>query len=361
MKKYISVLLVSSLVFIIVPILKAQDNTDKPHAIIHFVRNSSFFGAACRSEVSMHNQDNFILSLGSAINYTVYSEGEIEITLNLFCPSTRDMPAQSRAYQVVLNVSNGKEYYVLFDGKIKEVQQSEVQKLIDKSKNTMKREEDMDHPIKKAVKKAGGKAQGTCFLISANGYLVTNNHCVQDAKELTVTGIDGDFVTKYAAAVVATDPSNDLALIKITNKNLKFDAPPYSIRSSGVAQGDKIYALGFPMADDMGKEVKITDGIISAKSGAQGDISKFQISAAVNFGNSGGPLIDEEGNVVGVIYAKSSIAESAGYAVKSSYLETFLKNVEGFDYPTLVNTLKDKPFSQKVAELKKIIFIVDRN
>src|SRR5690606_18812934 len=120
------------------------------------------------------------------------------------------------------------------------------------------------------------------FVISTDGYLVTNYHCIENAKEITVKGIDGDFVTKYGASVVASDPSNDLALIKVGNKNVKFAIPPFAVRSSGVAQAEKVYALGFPKAEAMGEEVKITEGIISAKSGVQGDISKFQISAAVN-------------------------------------------------------------------------------
>lgn len=222
-----------------------------------------------------------------------------------------------------------------------------------------KRNDGKYYRVDEATKSVAG--QGTCFLISSNGYLITNYHCVENAKEITVKGIDGDFTTKYGASVVGSDPSNDLALLKIGNKNVKFNTPPFALRTSGVAQAEKAYALGFPAADAMGDEVKITEGIISAKSGVGNDISKFQISAAVNHGNSGGPLIDEQGNLIGVIFAKSTIAESAGYAVKASYLETFLKNVDGFEIPALTNTLKDKPLTDKVAELKNFIFIVETN
>ena len=128
---------------------------------------------------------------------------------------------------------------------------------------------------------------------------------------------------------------------------------------SGVEQAEKVYALGFPSADAMGADLKITDGIISSKSGVQGDISKYQISAAVNPGNSGGPLIDENGSLIGVIYAKSTIAESAGYAIKAGYVDLFLKNADGFVFPTYTNALQGKSLPEKVATLKNFIFIVE--
>ncbi len=105
--------------------------------------------------------------------------------------------------------------------------------------------------------------------------MVTNYNCIENAKEITVKGIDGDFTTKYGATLVASDPSNDLALLRIGNKNVKFNILPFGLRSGGVAQAEKVYALGFPSAGAMGAEVKITEGIISAKSGVGGDVSKF--------------------------------------------------------------------------------------
>ncbi len=203
------------------------------------------------------------------------------------------------------------------------------------------------------------KCQGTCFLLSSEGYLITNYHVVENAQEITVKGIDGDFTTKYGATLIASDQSNDLALIKLGNKSLKFETPPFGIRSSGVSTAEKIYALGFPSAEMLGEEAKVTEGIISARSGVQGDVSKFQISAAVNPGNSGGPLIDEQGNLVGVVFAKSTIAESAGYAIKSGNLEAFLHNVDGFTFPNWVNTMADKSVVEKVAKWKTYVFIVE--
>lgn len=341
--------------------LYGQGNSELPYSTIHILRTNSVVGSACRSIISLPNQREFTLNPGTLANYKVYSDGEIEITAETFCGQGRGTSGQ-----VILNVVRGKEYFVVYNlGRFNEVEESKFKKEFMKCHTVIKKEENIESPINKAsledIEKKESKGQGTCFLISSDGYFITNFHCVENSKELTIKGIDGDFTTKYGAVVVASDPSNDLALLKVNNKNLKLNNPPFAIRSTGIAQAEKVYAIGFPHADAMGEEVKITEGIISSKSGAQGDVSKFQISAAVNPGNSGGPLIDEKGNVIGVIYAKSTIAEAAGYAIKSSYLETFLKNIDGFEYPKFMNTISDKALTDKIAEFKKYIFIVETN
>ncbi len=336
-----------------------SEGPDSPYAIINLVRTkSTSYPGACF--ISFQNQQAFGLPVG-VVKYKVYSEGEISVAV--------DYHGMQTIY-CTINVKKGREYYINLrkdhgkpNASFKIVPFEEVQQEIAKAEVIINKEENTDYPINKASLANSSKKEGqaTCFLISSEGYLVTNFHCIENSKEIYVKGIDGDFSTKYGATLIASDPSNDLALLKITNKNIKFNSLVFGLRSSGVSQAEKIYALGYPKATSMGQEMKITDGIISSKSGVQGDISKFQISAAVNPGNSGGPLIDENGNVVGVIYAKSTIAESAGYAIKASYLEAFLKNVDGFPYPIFNNTLKDKTLPEKVSEIKAFIFILETN
>lgn len=301
------------------------------------------------------NQSPFNIELGSVISYRIFSEGEVSIQAH--------SKGVAEYFYATLKVKRGNEYFLyLTNTELTEQSKERVKdELIRSMENRKRIEENIDEPIHpKTIKKPRAiEVQGTCFLISTEGYMVTNFHCIQNATEITVKGIDGDFTTKYGASIIATDPTNDLALIKVNNKNIKFAAPVYQLRSSGVMQGEKVYAMGYPIAYSMGEEVKITEGIISSLSGIKKDISNFQITAAVNPGNSGGPLIDENGNLIGVIYAKSIIAESAGYAIKSSYLEAFLKNIESFTYPTLTNTIKDKSLPEKVMELKNFIFIVE--
>jgi len=340
---------------------------EMPFSTIYIIRGANFVGGGCTQNINLPNQREFTLGVNSIIQYKVYSEGDISITMFGICPASGYVSASTFTDQVMVgNVKRGNEYFVLSStGKFKEITKEDGRKYLEKIKRVSLQEENLDLPINKNslkdIAKKEGKGQATCFLIGDDGYMITNYHCVEHAKEIFVKGIDGDFTTKYGATLVASDPSNDLALIKVDNKNIKFSPTPFAIKSNGVYQAEKIYAMGFPIAEVMGKEVKITEGIISAKSGQNGDISKFQISAALNPGNSGGPLIDEQGNLIGVIYAKSSIAESSGYALKASYLETFLKNVDAFQYATMSNTMSEKSFYEKVDILKGFIFILETN
>ncbi len=373
--------------------INAQGNGELPHSTLHIVRSGALVGGGCFVDVSVSNQKTYNLDAGSIIDYKIYSEGEITVNLDESCAGESLSPEMARAFpdlpksvpptkqsfQLTLDVKRGNDYYVLYDfQKFTIEDKATIDHVINlepyhnrkfgtadsRVTKSTKQEENLDYPINKDSfkdSKQEGKGQGTCFLISGNGYFVTNNHVVENAKEIIIKGVNGDFTTKYAVTVVATDKANDLALLKISNTNLKFNIPPFAIRSNGVEQGEKIFAMGYPLTDAMGNEIKLTDGIINAKSGIMGDISKFQVSSAVQPGNSGCPLFDEKGNVIGVINSKLTIADATYYAIKATYLESFLKNIEGFKYPTLANTIKEKSMVAKVAELKKCIYIVETN
>ena len=144
-----------------------------------------------------------------------------------------------------------------------------------------------------------GTATGSGFLIDKDGHMVTNNHVVEGAQKLTVTLGDSD--TSYDAEVVGTDPSTDLALLKV-------DAPsdsmePLAIGDSGDAKvGDPVIAIGNPF----GLDRTVTTGIVSALQREISSATDYSISnviqtdAAINPGNSGGPLINTDGEVIGV-------------------------------------------------------------
>ncbi|MBR0502590.1 MAG: trypsin-like peptidase domain-containing protein [Paludibacteraceae bacterium] len=164
------------------------------------------------------------------------------------------------------------------------------------------------------------KSCGSGILIS-NNIVVTNYHVIDNANNIEISlQIDGIYET-YKAKVLCVDKTNDLALLCIKDeKEIKLQAPPFTISNNISDVGTSIFTMGYPLSTALGKEVKITDGIISSKTGYQGDIVTYQISAAIQPGNSGGALFDKNGNLVGITNAGVPEAENVGYAIKSSYL-----------------------------------------
>src|SRR6478735_3184116 len=331
----------------------AQEKSKLPRAIIYIARKNAPMAAAT-VVVSFSNQKDILLPTNTVLEYELFSTGPVVFTIS--------SPAGSMYNRLSLTVQSNGRYYIVFRGGQFVEGGPQVSAEVFAISNIISHSEDINYPINgesiENIPKKSNAAQCTCMLIAQEGNLITNYHSVENAKELTIKGVYGDFTTSYGVVVVATDPSNDFALLKISNPTVKFTAPPFAIRTTGVNQADRVYALGYPMATSMGSEIKITEGIISAKSGAYGDVSKYQISAAVNPGNSGGPLIDEKGNVIGIVFAKSTVAELSGYAIKAIYLEAFLKSVDGFTSPALVNTIENKTLAEKLIELKKCIFIL---
>ncbi|NCO53086.1 MAG: DegQ family serine endoprotease [Deltaproteobacteria bacterium] len=154
--------------------------------------------------------------------------------------------------------------------------------------------------------------QGSGFLISPDGYIMTNNHVVGDADQVTVTLLDG---REYRADIVGTDPPTDVAIIKIDESDLPFLRPA---DSDQLEVGDWVLAFGNPF----GLSHTLTAGIVSAK-GRSGiglnDYENFiQTDAAINPGNSGGPLVDLDGKVVGMntaIFSRSGGYMGIGFAI----------------------------------------------
>ncbi len=109
----------------------------------------------------------------------------------------------------------------------------------------------------------------------------------------------------YSARVLASDKNNDIAVIQIDDPNFKtLGKIPYVLSDKPIDVGSSIFTLGYPLRSTMGDEIKLTNGIISSKSGFKGDITTYQISAPAQPGNSGGPLFDDNGNLVGIVNAK---------------------------------------------------------
>ena len=199
---------------------------------------------------------------------------------------------------------------------------------------------------------------GTGFALN-NGYIATNYHVVADAKSIKVQGIRGGFNIKYNATVVATDKNNDLAIIKINDSRFNgFGTIPYRIKTSTSEVGEDVFVLGYPLTTTMGDEIKLTTGIISSKTGFQGDVSLYQISAPVQPGNSGGPLFDGNGNLIGIVNAKHRDAENVNYAIKASYLSNLVESASSISLLPTNNSVSEMSLSNKVKNLKDFVFMI---
>ena len=205
------------------------------------------------------------------------------------------------------------------------------------------------------------KWTGTGFALKG-GYILTNYHVINDASTINVYGIDGDFANGRKATIIGFDKSNDLALLKLSGDlPVSFNSIPYGFKSQIADVGEDVYVLGYPLTATMGEEVKLTNGIISAKTGFDGDVSQYQISVPVQPGNSGGPLIDYNGNVIGIVCAKHIGAENASYAVKTSQAKNLIESVSNSSIMSTKNTLQGKSLKEQVKSVSKYVFIIKCN
>lgn len=167
------------------------------------------------------------------------------------------------------------------------------------------------------------RGSGTAFVVHPDGLLLTAHHVVENADSIDVS-CSGQ--SAQAAMVRSASPSTDLALLEVEGLNV--DAY-LSFAQSGPELGEEVFTVGYPLVNLLGTEPKYTEGTISALSGPGGDASYVQISVPVQPGNSGGPLVNERGEVVGVVIATASapaffrasgtIPQNTNWAVKGVF------------------------------------------
>ncbi|MFC3361890.1 trypsin-like peptidase domain-containing protein [Pedobacter fastidiosus] len=158
-----------------------------------------------------------------------------------------------------------------------------------------------------------GRYGGTGFAISTNGYILTNLHVINGADSLYVQNSKGE---SFKVKAVYTDSQYDMAILKISDKNFSnLSSLPYTIKRNSSSIGENVYTLGYPKDDAV-----LGEGYVSSKNGFVGDTTQYQVAISVNPGNSGGPLLDNNGNLVGVISGKPDQTEGAAFAIKSKYI-----------------------------------------
>lgn len=200
--------------------------------------------------------------------------------------------------------------------------------------------------------------RATGFLVDGKGYLITNAHVVENARNLIVENKKGD---QFIAEVVYSNSVTDLAILKITDTSFnKVANLPYTFTKTGAELAEPIFTLGYPR-----EEVVYGEGYLSAESGYYGDTTSYQISISANPGNSGGPVIDQNGEVIGIISSKETNADGVVFAIKSKNIYTALKEIKKDKDITIktptINTLKGLNRVKQIKKLEDFVYKVKGN
>lgn len=183
---------------------------------------------------------------------------------------------------------------------------------------------------------------GTGFYVDADGHAVTNEHVVEDCPKVTVEDVSGEL----PAEIIARDPEKDLALLRVMQSSSR----GLTFRNSDPQLGEDVIVIGFPLRVFLAG-INLTTGSVSSTTGFQGDTDMLQISAPVQGGNSGGPLLDQSGLVIGVVVAKldalvvaemtGDVPQNVNFAIQPSVVKSFLTDHDV--QPSLSNDLRPEP------------------
>jgi len=203
---------------------------------------------------------------------------------------------------------------------------------------------------------------GSGILIDKNGFIATNEHVIAGAKKIEVEFTRDNKKYTFAAEVVKADADQDLAILKINDpryEKFKPAALPYGISNKLLDIGSSVFALGYPEIMKLGTNIKFTDGKISAQTGTLDNPFWYQITVPIQHGNSGGPLFDNDGNLVGLTNAGFfGNMQNVAYAIKSELLLKLLAGSFPGKYIPPANTLKDKPLTEKIKVLKPYVSLI---
>lgn len=202
------------------------------------------------------------------------------------------------------------------------------------------------------------KGSGSGIFVSPK-VIATNYHLIENIDRIEVSVKNGNTIETHPAKVLCSDKTNDLALLLVDDEKFTgMPTLPYAILSKSKDVGTSVFAMGYPLADYMGDEVKITDGIISSRTGFEGDIVTYQISAPIQPGSSGGPLFDKLGNLIGITNAGIASAQNVGYAIKASYLCNLIESAPINVAIPENNTLESKELTEQIKELSKYVVYI---
>ena len=190
---------------------------------------------------------------------------------------------------------------------------------------------------------------GTSFLIDGKGYLLTSAHVVDNASQVFVQNVKGE---DFRANIIYTDMNRDLAILKINDEDFHpVNVLPYGIRKSTSDLAEPIFTLGFPK-----DEIVYGEGYLSAMTGLKGDTMSSQITISANPGNSGGPVLNKNGEVIGILNARQTSAEGVVFAIKSQHIFSTIEDLKKADTSHNIKLTTNSSIRgiERVQQVKKI-------
>lgn len=203
---------------------------------------------------------------------------------------------------------------------------------------------------------AASQVGGTGFALTGNGYILTNYHVVQGADSIHVQNHKGE---SFKTQTIYVDPVYDIAVLFIDDPAFNSTgALPYTFKKLAADLGEDVYTIGYPR-----DEVVLGRGYLSAQTGFGGDTMQYQVSIPVNPGNSGGPLLDNRGNVIGIISGKQNQTDGAAFAIKSDYVLKAIENITQDSLKAKIslnkkNNLASLNKTQQIKKMQDYIYMV---
>lgn len=224
---------------------------------------------------------------------------------------------------------------------------------IKKSQNALIKGYDISTPNTNANQSQVG---GSGFALTNNGYFVTNYHVVEGSDSVYIQNNKGQ---SFKVNIIYINPTYDIAILGISDSTFtNLPTLPYTFKKSLSDLGEEVYTIGYPR-----DEVVYGKGYLSSATGYGGDSTAYQVSIPVNPGNSGGPLLDSRGNVIGLIKGKQMLTDGAAFAIKSNYILQSIENIPQDSLKKKLNISKQNNIAgltrtQQIKKMEDFIFMV---
>ncbi|MBM3414194.1 MAG: serine protease [Bacteroidetes bacterium] len=199
---------------------------------------------------------------------------------------------------------------------------------------------------------------GTGFIIDAKGYLVTNAHVIEEARQIVIQNNRGE----YLAQVIFQDQERDIAILKIEDPNFKpYSGLPYGLSKQTAKLAEPIFTLGYPR-----NEVVYSQGYLSAKTGFNGDTLSCQVEINANRGNSGSPIFNRKGEVIGILNGRQTNTQGFAFAVQSKYIFDVIESLKKQDNSPTIRVpsrslLNGLDRTEQVRKVQDYVYMVKVN